>query len=128
MGIPEENAIEFLKWICLHINKYPIWICPVTPKKMDTPLWSFNDNKLYYDIGVFHRKEQHSEDLPYYYNKFIERKLLELDGNKCFYSDTFFTKSQFESVIDIFTYKTLKNKYDPKNKFGDLYEKVIQIT
>ena len=125
LGIPEENAVEFLKWICTHINKYPIWICPVTPKKMDSPLWSFNTNKLYYDIGVFHRKKQFDEDSPYYYNKLIEKKLLELNGNKCFYSDTFFTKSQFESVIDIFTYETLKNKYDPKNKFGNLYEKVI---
>ena len=90
---------------------------------MDSPLWSFSDNKLYYDIGVFVRKEKNES--PYYYNKLIEEKLLELDGNKCFYSDTFFTKSQFESVIDIFTYKTLKNKYDTNNKFGDLYEKII---
>jgi len=125
LGIPKENAVEFLKWICTHINEYPLWICPVKPKNTDTPLWSFNDNKLYYDIGVFVRKKHFNNEFPYYYNKLIEEKLLELGGNKCFYSDTFFTKSQFDSVIDSFTYKTLKNKYDSNNKFGDLYKKII---
>ena len=123
LGIPKENAVEFLKWICNNIHKYPIWICPVIPKESDSPLWSFNNNTLYYDIGVFVRKKQNIE--PYYYNKLIEKKLLELDGNKCFYSDTFFNKSDFNSLVDSKKYETLKNKYDPNNRFNNLYEKVI---
>jgi hypothetical protein len=101
-----------------------MWICPVVPRKSDTPLWSYNEEKLYFDIGVFGRKLS-NENPKGYYNKKIERKLLELEGNKCFYSETYFDKDQFKSVIDNEKYELLKKKYDRQNRFGDLYSKVI---
>ena len=73
---------------------------------MNSDLWTFNENKLYYDIGVFVRKK--SEKTPYYYNKLIEKKLIELNGNKCFYSDTFLDKSDFNKLINLKNMKKLK--------------------
>jgi hypothetical protein len=125
LGVPVENSIEFFNFICTHIDKYPIWICPVVPKKTDTPLWNFNQNKIYYDIGVFTRKKVNNNQ--FYYNRLLERKLLELNGNKCFYSDTYFTREEFDKVIDPNKYKLMKEKYDPQNQFGDLYEKVVTL-
>jgi len=123
LGVPSENAVEFFDWICDDINKFPIWICPVVPKEMDSHLWTFNKHKLYYDIGVFVRKiHKHGNN---YYNKLIEKKLLELNGNKCFYSDTFLSKEDFNTLIDPEKYNQIKKKYDPNNIFGDLYEKVV---
>tara|TARA_A100001011_G_scaffold353802_1_gene395592 strand:+ start:618 stop:2003 length:1386 start_codon:yes stop_codon:yes gene_type:complete len=123
LGIPSENAVEFFDWICNTIDKYPIWICPVVPNKMDSPFWTFNKHKLYYDIGVFRSKTHNYTDK--HYNKWIEKKLLELDGNKCFYSDTFLSEENFDKLIDPEKYDYLKEKYDPNNIFGDLYEKVV---
>ena len=125
LGVPEENSIEFFDFICREINKYPIWICPVVPKKMDSHLWTFNKNKIYYDIGVFTRKK--TNGIPFYYNRLLEEKLLELNGNKCFYSDTYFTREEFDKVIDPEKYKLMKEKYDPQNHFGDLYDKVVTL-
>tara|TARA_R110002153_G_scaffold246334_2_gene402098 strand:+ start:2468 stop:3871 length:1404 start_codon:yes stop_codon:yes gene_type:complete len=123
LGVPGENVEEFYNWICNNINKYPIWICPVIPKKTNTSLWTFNENKLYFDIGVFVRKETNKEEN--YYNKLIEKKLLELNGNKCFYSDTFLSKKDFNVLINPDKYQCIKKKYDINNRFGDLYNKVI---
>jgi len=123
LGVPDENVVEFYNWVCDNISEYPIWICPVVPKKMESHFWTFNDAKLYFDIGVFVRKKTiHQQG---YYNKLIEKKLLELDGNKCFYSDTFLTKPDFDKLIDPIKFKQMKEKYDPNNRFGDLYEKII---
>lgn len=123
LGIPGENVEIFYDWVCDNIDEYPIWICPVIPKKMNSDLWTFNENKLYYDIGVFVRKK--SEKTPYYYNKLIEKKLIELNGNKCFYSDTFLDKSDFNKLINPKKYEKVKKKYDENNRFGNLYEKII---
>ena len=123
LGVPKENAVKFVNWILDNIDEYPIWICPVIPKKTDSSFWNYNDNKLYYDVGLFVRKNK--GETPYYYNKLIEEKLLELGGNKCFYSDTFLTPNQFNKLIDTDKYIAIKEKYDPDYKFGDLYEKVI---
>ena len=124
LGIPGENVEIFYDWICNNIGEYPIWICPVIPKKMNTPLWTFNENKLYFDIGVFVKKKS-KLTRPYYYNKLIEKKLLELNGNKCFYSDTFLDKNDFNKLIDPDKYAKIKKKYDENNRFGNLYEKII---
>ena len=124
LGVPHENAAEFFDWLVKEINIFPMWICPVVPRKSDTPLWSYNEEKLYFDIGVFGRKLS-NENPKGYYNKKIERKLLELEGNKCFYSETYFDKDQFKSVINNEKYELLKKKYDRQNRFGDLYSKVI---
>ena len=126
LGVSKENAIELFNYICKHINHYPIWICPVVPKKNETTLWTFNKNIIYYDIGVFTNKKIYNNN-PSYYNKLLEQKLLELNGNKCFYSDTFFTKKEFDTIIDPDKYNLLKGKYDPQNHFGNLFDKVVNI-
>jgi len=124
LGVPHENAAEFFDWLVKEINIFPMWICPVVPRKSNTPLWSYNKEKLYFDIGVFGRKLS-NENPKGFYNRKIEKKLLELEGNKCFYSETYFDQTQFRSVINYDEYWILKNKYDRKNRFGDLYNKVI---
>ena len=139
MGVPYKNAVEFYEWICDELKIYPLWICPVTPKKSNTPFWSYNKNQLYFDIGVFgsvkHDTNQDNQDNQdhqnnttqdnKYYNKKIEEKLLEIEGNKCFYSGTYFTRETFNKFIDQTIYSKIKEKYDKSNRLGDLYEKVV---
>ena len=127
LGVPYKNATNFCKWIDNNIGIYPIWLCPVVPKKSKSHFWTYNENKLYFDIGVFGRKryDNNHENEKYYYNKLIESELINLDGNKCFYSGTYFNKEDFNKFIDNELYSNMKKKYDPKNRFGNLYEKVI---
>ena len=62
---------------------------------------------------------------PYFYNKQIENRLVELGGMKCLYSDTFFGEDQFWSIYDKQAYDQVKAKYDPHNTYLDLYQKVV---
>ena len=126
LGVPHENVNEFYNWINDQesFSIYPLWICPVKPKESDTYLWSYNKDKLYFDIGVFGSYKSNKAK-SFDFNKRIEKKLLELDGNKCFYSDTFFDYDDFKKLINIDKFKEIKNKYDNEYKFGDLYTKVI---
>ena len=128
LGVPYKNACKFYKWISGELDIYPLWICPVKPKKSNTSLWSYNKNQLYFDIGVFGNKKFYSENgeiKQNYYNKKIEEKLIEFQGNKCFYSGTFFTREQFDLFINKEKYDDIKHTYDVDNRFGDLYSKVI---
>lgn len=124
LGIPYKNASVYYEWICDEIKIYPIWICPVVPKKSNTKFWTYNNNELYFDIAVFGNiKKFRGEE--FHYNKIIERKLLDLSGNKCFYSGTYLSREQFNTLIDKDSYNIIKNKYDCNNRFGDLYKKII---
>ena len=138
LGVPYKNALEFYEWICDELKIYPLWICPVTPKKSNTLFWSYNKNQLYFDIGVFgsvkhdtnqdHQNNTNQDNTTQdnkYYNKKIEEKLLEIEGNKCFYSGTYFTRETFNKFIDQTIYSKIKEKYDKSNRLGDLYEKVV---
>ena len=81
---------------------------------------------MHYDIGLFgFIKENNKIKDKYYYNKLIETKLIELGGNKCFYSDTFFSKKDFDLFIDPEKYKEVKIKYDTAKKLKGLYDKVV---
>ena len=126
IGIPYQDTANFLIWLRNEIQIYPIWICPVVPKKEYTPLWKFNKDNLLFDIAIFGSKKKEEDHELGKYNKSIEKKMLEYKGMKCFYSDTFFTKDQFNNNLDNKEYLRLKNKYDSNNLFQNLYDKCIK--
>lgn len=126
IGIPYKDTSNFLIWLRDEIQIYPIWICPVRPKNEYTPLWKFNKDNLLFDIAIFGSKKKEENHELGKYNKLIEQKMLEYKGMKCFYSDTFFTRDQFNDNLDIKEYLRLKNKYDSNNLFQNLYDKCIK--
>jgi FAD/FMN-containing dehydrogenase len=125
-AIPFESAPEFDAWLAKELQIYPLWYCPVkTTKPIGTyPLYR-PESECVLDFGFYTSIELEDHMEPYFYNKQIENKLVELGGIKCLYSDTFFSKDQFWSIYDKHAYKKVKAKYDPQNAFLDLYQKVI---
>ena len=130
IGIPMKKTPDFFDWLDKKINVYPVWLCPIKPKDSsdNTYAWNLNDGQLYFDIAIFGKKKTDEDPKHAYYNKLIEEKMLELDGNKSFYSDTYFTDEQFNKVIETEKYKEVKAKYDRDNKFMNLYDKVISLS
>ena len=57
---------------------------------------------------------------------FVHNTVLEMD--KCFYSDTYFTKDQFHKCMNMEQYNKIKSKYDEHNLFQNIYDKVITKT
>ena len=52
--------------------------------------------------------------------------MYELKNNKGLYSQTFLSENKFWEIYGPYDdYKFIKDKYDPDNKFYDLYSKVV---
>lgn len=125
IGIPIENCEEMFNWVDSKITIYPLWICPIKSRETTSCCWPLTDGRLYCDFGIFGRKL--SGNYPQkYFNRILDEKMFQLEGGKCFYSDTYFSKEQYLQTINEDLYKTLKDRYDPNNRLPDLYEKAIR--
>lgn len=59
-------------------------------------------------------------------NRKIENKVTALDGHKSLYSDSFYTREEFDELYGGETYNTVKKAYDPDSRLLDLYAKAVQ--
>ena len=125
-AIPVDAVVEFDAWLADKLQIYPLWYCPVkTLAPSGTyPLYRPR-SEFVVDFGFYLSAELEDHMDPYYHNRSIEEKLLEVGGFKCLYSDTFFNQEQFWSMYDRRAYEQVKAKYDPHNTYLDVYTKVI---
>ena len=81
---------------------------------------------MYVNFGfwdVVRKDEPHAAG---HFNRLVERKVLELGGIKSLYSDSYFTPQEFWSAYNGEGYRALKQRYDPKGRFKDLYAKCVE--
>ena len=125
-AIPVHAAAEFDTWLAEKLNIFPLWYCPVkTTKPMGTyPLYQ-PESEVEIDFGFYISMELEDDMESTYYNRQIEKKLVEIGGLKCLYSDTFYSQEQFWTIYDKAKYDQVKGKYDPHNTYLNLYQKVV---
>jgi len=130
LGLTVDNFSEFLEWYDQEVGVYPVWVCPYQTTKDATFFEKKGTFGIDFGIGFGVRKnhqEKESEDDPDHYKKMIDQKMFELKGRKGLYSSTFLTPEQFWSLYgseDAFL--ELKQKYDPDERFYDIFEKAVQ--
>ena len=126
VGIPIEDAPEFLDFFHNHIGIKPIWNCPIMAYSNDVrySLFNVDPSQLYINFGFWDTVPSEKEDG--YYNRLIERKVCELGGIKSLYSNSFYTEQEFWDIYDQPLYRSLKKKYDPNGVLSDLYTKCIE--
>ncbi len=126
VAIPINSAPEFDTWLAKELQIFPLWYCPV---KSTVPFGTYPlykpESEIEVDFGFYASMELEDHMEPYFYNKKIEKKLVEYDGLKCLYSDTFYDWDQFWSIYDKQAYDQVKTKYDPDGIYLDLYQKVV---
>ena len=59
-------------------------------------------------------------------NRLIEAKVGSLDGHKSLYSDSYYSRDEFDELYGGEAYKTVKKIYDPDSRLLDLYAKAVQ--
>lgn len=125
-AIPFAAAAQFDAWLAKELQIFPLWYCPVkTMMPGGTyPLYEPR-SKYVIDFGFYISMILEDYMAPNHYNLQIEKKLVEIGGFKCLYSDTFFSEDQFWSFYDQEKYDQVKSKYDPKNTYLNLFDKVI---
>jgi FAD/FMN-containing dehydrogenase len=127
VDIPLARAPEFLDFFLREVGVLPIWICPIGPVQHGPAfsLYPLKSQGLYVNFGFWDVVESRTVHEPGYFNKLIERKVLELGGIKSLYSDCYFDRETFARAYALDRYDALKAKYDPQRRTLGLYEKCV---
>jgi FAD/FMN-containing dehydrogenase len=126
--IPLDRCPDFLDFYFKSIKFTPIWVCPIRPldKSAVFPLYPMDHKTLYVNFGFWNVIKNRTKMEPGYYNRLVEKKVSELGGIKSLYSDAYYTPEEFWSIYNKDQYFSLKNSYDPRGQFKDIYAKCIQ--
>ncbi len=126
VDIPLARAPEFLDFYLREIGLLPLWICPVGATGHCDRFALFPRAKTtYLNFGFWDVKRTRAPHPPGHFNRLIERKVIELGGIKSLYSDSYFTRAEFDAAYGGAAYRALKARYDPTQRFGDLYAKCV---
>ncbi|HKB83003.1 MAG TPA: FAD-binding oxidoreductase [Burkholderiales bacterium] len=126
VDIPIERAAEFLEFFRREVGILPIWICPIrSPDARAFPLYPLNPATTYVNFGFWDVVKSNKSQLPGHFNRLIERKVAQLGGIKSLYSDSYFSRQEFDAIYGAQAYRELKSRYDPHNRLHDLYDKCV---
>ncbi|MGE2736576.1 FAD-binding oxidoreductase [Mycolicibacterium vaccae] len=124
--VPIGRTAEFLHWFLDNVPIEPIWLCPLRLRDGDGgwPLYPIRPNQTYVNVGFWSSVPVGPEEG--HTNKLIERKVSDLEGHKSLYSDSFYSREEFDELYGGEVYNTVKKTYDPDSRFLDLYAKAVQ--
>lgn len=126
VDVPVARAAEFLDFFHREIGILPVWICPIrarTPR--DFPLYPMDPAQTYVNFGFWDVVKTRVQREPGHFNRLVERKVVELGGIKSLYSDSYFSRQEFDALYGGDAYRRLKSRYDPQNRLRDLYDKCV---
>ncbi|MCX7902050.1 MAG: FAD-binding oxidoreductase [Burkholderiaceae bacterium] len=126
VDIPLPRAPEFLDWYLREIGILPLWLCPIgaTACADRFPLFP-RQRALSVTFGFWDVNRTRQAYPPGHFNRAIERKVMELGGIKSLYSDSYFSRVEFDAAYGGAAYAALKARYDPQQRFADLYAKCV---
>jgi FAD/FMN-containing dehydrogenase len=126
VDIPIARAAEFLHFYAREIGLWPVWICPIGAAREGArfALYPMRED-WYVNFGFWDVKRTREPHSPGHFNRMIEQKVVELGGIKSLYSDSYYSRDEFERLYGGDVYRQLKAKYDPGNAFPTLYEKCV---
>jgi len=123
--VPLARCAEYLDWFLAAVPIAPIWLCPLRLREAGGwPLYPIKPNHTYVNVGFWGTVpvgQQGGET-----NRLIERKVAELDGHKSLYSDSYYSREEFDELYGGDDYRAAKKKYDPESRLLDLYAKAVQ--
>ena len=123
--VPVERTCEFLEWFAESVPITPVWLCPLRLRDRDDwPLYPMPPDHTYVNVGFWSSVPAGATDGAT--NRSIEAKVSELDGHKSLYSDSFYSREEFDELYGGETYNTVKKAYDPDSRLLDLYAKAVQ--
>jgi FAD/FMN-containing dehydrogenase len=133
--VPLERTGEFLQWFLDEIPIEPIWLCPLrlrdSASSFDAqrpwPLYPLEPKRTYVNVGFWSSVPTVPGEIEGAANRRIERKVAELDGHKSLYSDSYYSRKEFEELYyGGGEYTALKQTYDPRSRLLDLFAKAVQ--
>jgi FAD/FMN-containing dehydrogenase len=123
--VPVERTCEFLEWFAESVPITPVWLCPLRLRdRKGWPLYPMKPDNTYVNVGFWSSVPAGATDGAT--NRLVEAKVSELGGHKSLYSDSFYSRDQFDELYGGEAYGTVKKTYDPDSRLLDLYAKAVQ--
>jgi FAD/FMN-containing dehydrogenase len=123
--VPIGRCAEFLDWFLRTVPITPIWLCPLRLRDdASWPLYPIGPRQNYVNVGFWSTVPVGATDGAT--NRLIERTVRELDGHKSLYSDSYYSREEFDELYGGDCYRAVKKKYDPDSRLLDLYAKAVQ--
>ncbi len=127
VDIPLDAAPAFLEFLQREIGILPVWICPlhVPDPRARFALYPLAPGVLYVNFGfwdVVARREPHEAG---HFNRLVEQEVMRLGGIKSLYSESFFSRPEFDRCYGMDAYAALKRRYDPEGRAPHLYDKCV---
>ncbi len=88
------------------------------------PLYPLRPERIYVNVGFWSTVPVGSVEGET--NRRIERRVGELDGHKSLYSDSYYSRAEFDELYGGDVYTAVKKRYDPDSRLLDLYAKAVQ--
>lgn len=123
--IPTRTFKEFWEWYRDVVDFYPLWIVPyrmvkgVYPWVSDAHQQRMGEDFLI-DAAIYGRTDN---DPAVNIAHELEKKVFELGGVKTLISRNHYTEEEFWSIYSRPRISAMKQQLDPRNLFGDLYDK-----
>jgi FAD/FMN-containing dehydrogenase len=122
--VPIERTPDFLEWFLDTVGITPIWLCPLLLRDQEGwPLYPIWPGRPYVNVGFWSRLPLGAAEGT---NRSIEAKVRALDGHKSLYSDSCYSREEFDELYGGEAYRTVKKTYDPDSRLLDLYAKAVQ--
>lgn len=127
VDIPLARAADFLRFFQQDIGIAPVWICPLraSPTSDRFPLYPLTAEARYVNFGFWDVIRTSTSFPPHHFNRLVEQKVAELGGIKSLYSESFYSRAEFDRTYGGETYRALKARYDPDGAFPDLFDKCV---
>jgi FAD/FMN-containing dehydrogenase len=123
--VPIERTHDFLEWFLDNVPITPIWLCPLRLRDHDGwRLYPIRPDHTYVNVGFWSSVPAAPTEGAT--NRTIEAKVRDLNGHKSLYSDSFYTREEFDELYGGEAYSTVKKAYDPDSRLLDLYAKAVQ--
>jgi len=124
MLVPIDDLKQSLECFDNLTQIYPLWLCPF--KLYDVPGIIHphgNNDVMYIDIGAYGSPKRDSFNGPATVKE-IEAFVMEKKGFQMLYADSYLSREDFRTMFDHETYDKLRKKYQCKDAFPTIYDKV----
>jgi len=125
--IPSKKFPEFYKWYENDFDFYPLWIVPYRMPQIYP--WvakeqaAKTDENFYIDCAIYGKKNNRPE---VDYSELLENKVFDLGGVKTLISRNHYCEEKFWRIYNKNNYDAIKQKTDPQNIFGTVYNKLCR--
>ncbi len=130
--IPLPRTADFLRWFLAEVPIEPVWLCPLRLRREVAgspdsrwPLYPLEPGATYVNVGFWSTVAIEPGASDGDVNRRIEREVAAHGGHKSLYSDAYYSPQEFWGFYGEKAYRSAKERYDPRGRLLDLYEKAV---